>query len=220
MNGYLYFCTHTIIIKQNMKDSIFSKLEKDSGFKRRYLKQTPWWKTILLLPPVCFLFIGLLGIIYLLNIDMLASLYVIPYIICFMIGTIWFKSGRRYVQKTAINKENSFLVSMAYPVDERNGYVYGAFVTDDHRHDKYYITNLCKEMDADFLEKLIGTNESAAKKKSILIEDEESGKSFYLRAYFNNEITKRNPDWREKNIFPILFIDEKYCPIIKKIDLM
>lgn len=200
-----------------MKESIYTKLEKDYSFKKSYLKQTPWWKTILLIPPICFLFIGLVGIIYLLNIDRLASLYVIPYIVCFVVGTIWLKAIRRYVQKAAITKDGSFRICMAHPLGEQNGYIYSIFVTDDHRHDKYHIANMRKEMDS---EKLINENALVAKKKSISLHDDESGNDFYLRAYFNNDITKRNPDWREKNNFPILFINDKYCPIIKKIDLL
>ena len=75
-----------------MKANDYAKLEKDYDFKRHYFNNTFWWKTLLMVPPICFLFVGLVGIIYLFNSDMLVSWYIIPYLFLFTVGTIWLKA--------------------------------------------------------------------------------------------------------------------------------
>ncbi len=200
-----------------MKPNDYAKLEKDYSFKKSYLKNTLWWKTILMLPPVCFLFVGLIGILYLFNNEMLASWYIIPYLAFFVIGTIWLKAMKRHIQKTMMATEGSFHVCLAKSIGEKDGYVYSAFTNDSRRHDKYNIINIAKGLS---LDEILSKQNEPFKKKTVLVQDEVNGTNIYIRAYFNNDITKRNPDWRENELFPVLYINDKYTFIVKKKDLI
>lgn len=200
-----------------MKPNDYAKLEKDYSFKKSYLKNTPWWKTILMLPPVCFLFVGLIGILYLFNNEMLASWYIVPYLAFFVIGTIWLKAMKRHIQKTMMATEGSFHVCLAKSIGEKDGYVYSAFTNDGRRHDKYNIINIAKGLS---LDEILSKQNEPFKKKTVLVQDEVNGTNIYIRAYFNNDITKRNPDWRENELFPVLYISDKYTFIVKKKDLI
>ncbi len=200
-----------------MKPNDYAKLEKDYSFKKSYLKNTPWWKNILMIPPVCFLFVGLIGLLYLFNNDMLASWYVIPYLVFFVVGTILLKTIKRHIQKTMMSTEGSFHICLAKSIGERDGYVYVIFTNDSRRHDKYNITNIAKGLS---LDAVLSKHNGSLKKESVLIHDEDTDSEYYLRAYFNNDITKRNPDWRTEELFPVLFIDKKYTFIVKKKDLI
>lgn len=200
-----------------MKPNDYAKLEKDYSFKKSYLKNTPWWKTILMLPPVCFLFVGLIGILYLFNNEMLASWYIIPYLAFFVIGTIWLKAMKRHIQKTMMATEGSFHICLAKSIGEKDGYVYSAFTNDSRRHDKYNIINIAKGLS---LDEILSKQNEPFKKKTVLVQDEVNGTNIYIRAYFNNDITKRNPDWRENELFPVLYISDKYTFIVKKKDLI
>jgi hypothetical protein len=146
---------------------------------------------------------------------MLVSFYLIPYIVLFLLGTVWLKTIRRYLQKAAMNAPGAFHICLAKPIGEKNGYIYTIFVNDNQRHDKYHIANLAKSIAA---ESVIGEYENTAKKKTILVHDDDS--NYYLRAYFNNDITKRNADWKTDDLFPVLYINEKHTPVVKKAHLL
>ncbi|MDR2953718.1 MAG: hypothetical protein LBV43_01385 [Prevotella sp.] len=199
-----------------MKPDDYAKLEKDYSFKRSYLNNTPWWKNLAMLPPVLLLFAGLIGILYLFRNDMLASLYIIPYIVLFVLGTIFLKTTKGYIQKQKINKEGAFRVCLAKPFWEKSGHVYVAFVTDSHRYNKHYINNLVKNIS---LDSIIEKYSPSMKRQSHLVHDEESNMDFYIRIYDDKDITKRNATWRDEYLFPVLYIDDQYTYIIKKKDL-
>lgn len=200
-----------------MKPNDYTKLEKDYSFKKSYLKATPWWKSILMLPPTCFLFVGLIGLLYLFNNGMLASWYVIPYLAFFVVGTIWLKAIKKHIQKTMITAPGAFNICLAKSIGEKEGYIYCVFTNDKHRHDKHYMANMAKGIS---LEEILSKQNEPFKKKSVLLHDDKSGSEFYLRAYFNNDITKRNPDWQEDGLFPVLYINDKYTFIVKKKDII
>lgn len=196
-----------------MKQDDYSRLEKNYDFKRIYVKETLWWASPLFIAPALILFAGLAGIIYLLRSDMLVSLYVIPYLLLFVVGTIWLKAIKKHIQKTMMNKDGSFLVCIAHPVSEKNGYTYAVFTTDKYRHNKHYLNNTVNVLS----EKNISDNEQV-KKKAILMHNDESDTNYYLRAFPVKDIRKRNKGWSSDDIFPVLFIDEKHVPILKDKD--
>jgi len=199
-----------------MKAEDYAKLEKDYSFKRSYLNNTPWWKNILIIPPILILFVGLVGILYLFKHDMLVSLYIIPYLILFVVGTIWLKAIKKHIQKAKMAVEGAFHVCLAKPVGEKDGFVYAVFVNDTHRYNKHYINNLVKNIS---LDDILARDGSPFRKESVMIHDEESNSDFYMRAYLPKDITKRNAGWQEDDLFPVLYIDDKYTFIIKKKDL-
>lgn len=200
-----------------MKPQDYTKLEKNYNFKRRYLNKTLWWKNILLIAPIGFLFIGLAGVIYLLKNDMLASLYVIPYLIFFVVGTIWLKAIKRHIQKAKMVEPSAFRVCLAKTVKEDDRRVFSVFVNDTHRHNNYYIKNLADRIDIDAL---LEGNSALSEAGTHLINDPENEIDCYLNVSTAKEITKLNAKWNNDSVFPVLYIDEKYTFVIKAKDLV
>lgn len=201
-----------------MKSNDYVNLEKDYGFKRFYLSKTPWWKNTIMVPPILLLFTGLAGILYLFHYDKLVSLYIIPYLILFVVGTILLKSIKRHILKKAMTVPESFHVCLAASIGEKDGYIYSIFVNNNRRHDKYYITNLAKDMS---LHDLLEQNGNVSfKTKAGLIHDPARDIDIYVRAYQKKEVTKQNAGWSlNEGYFPVLYIDDKYVPVIKRRDL-
>ncbi len=199
-----------------MKPEDCARLEKDYSFKRSYLNETPWWKTLLMVPPICLLFTGLVGIIYLYHHDKLISLILIPYLVLFVAGTIWLKALKKYIQKEKIAKPGSFLVCMALPVKEKDGYVYAAFTNGTHRYNKHYVNSMVKKNP---LDARIEEDSILFRKQSVLIHDEETNEGFYVRAYETKKLNSRFITWREDGLFPVIYIDDKYTFVVKKKDL-
>jgi len=196
-----------------MKQDDYSRLEKSYDFKRNYISETMWWASPAFIAPALLLFVGLAGIIYLLRSDMLVSLYIIPYLLIFMVGTVWLKALKKHIQKGMINKEGSFLVSIAHPVMQKNGYVYAIFTTDRYRHNKHYLNNTVKA-----LAENNKSDNNIARKKAIEMHEEENNTDFYLKAFPIKDIQKRNKNWNSDENFPVLYISEKHVSIIKEKD--
>lgn len=197
-----------------MKPEDYIKLEKDKNFKKSYLNATSWWRNVLLIPPILLLFIGLAGILYLSHIDKLISLYIIPYIAIFIVGTIWLKAIKKHIQKKMMTLPEAFRVCLAKPIWEKNGQVYALFVNDTHRHNKHYINNLVAKIPSDSL-----LEEYTVEKDSRLLHDDQNNVDYYIRRFEAKDIAKRNNDWRQDYLFPVLYIDNKHTFIIKKKDL-
>lgn len=200
-----------------MKPQDYAKLENNYNFKRRYLNKTTWWKNILLIAPTCFLFVGLAGVIYLLKNDMLASLYVIPYLILFVVGTIWLKAIKKHIQKYKMAEAKAFRVCLAKPIQEDEKLVFSIFVNDTHRHNNYYIKNLAEKID---LKALLKSDSKLSKTGTHLINDSENEQEYYLNTSTPKIITNQNVSWRKDDTFPVLYIDSKYTFVIKAKDLL
>ena len=199
-----------------MKPNDYAKLEKDSDFKKNYLKETPWWKSVLIIAPIFLLFIGLAGMLYLFHLDRLLSLYAIPYVLIFFIGTIWIKAIKKHLQKVIMTKPNSFQICLATPIEEKNGYVYAAFVNDTHRYNKHYVKNIVSNLSPEEISEI---SEKSLKKEATLIHSTETNTDFYVREFPLKDLNKRNHSWRDEECFEVLYIDKKIIPIIKKKDL-
>lgn len=199
-----------------MKPQDYAKLEGDYSFKRSYLSKTPWWKTILIIAPICLLFVGLAGIIYILKQDMLVSLYTIPYLALFVVGTIWLKAIKRHIFKTKINTPDSFLVCLARPIHEKDNKVFSVFTIDSHRHNSYYIKNLGEKIE---FEELIKKDYSLEKKGIHSIYDETSESHLFLFVSDAKDINRKNVNWDKEETFPLLYIDKDYTFVVKAKDL-
>lgn len=198
---------------ENMKANDYTGLEKDLNFKRIYIANTLWWKNMVMLPPVLFMFIGLAGLLYLFQLDKLLSFYAIPYLLLFSIGTIWLKAMKKHLQKTMMAQPGAFHICLAASIGEKDGYTYTAFVNDRKRHDQQYITKLAKELS--FHE--IVSDKAAYKKKAIRLNKENDDTCIYIKAYNTKSLIKRNAGWSfQEGYVPILFINEDNVPIIKR----
>lgn len=196
-----------------MNTSDFVKLENNKKFKKDYLNKTPWWKTILLISPICFLFLGLAGLLYLFKAELLISYYAIPFIIAFAIGTILLKTIKRHIVNTKMSVPGSFLTCAGKSVSTDSQYAYVVFVTSAQRHYEHYISKLVKNLtDKEVADiKLQTTN-----KKTVLFHDKESEVSYYAKAFKVKDINKQRKSWDEDDTLPLLFIDEQYIFIINK----
>ncbi len=200
-----------------MKPNDYAALEKDSNFKKSYLSKTLWWKNLSMLPPVLIMFVGLAGLLYLFQYDKLYSLYAIPYILLFAVGTIWLKALKTYLQKAAMAAPEAFHVCLAATVGEKKDVLYAVFVNNTRRYDKYYITNLAQNVS---LHEILSEYKEPFFKKAILIHDKESDTDIYVKAYEKKHVVKENAGWSlDEGYFPVLFIDEKNVPVIKRKDL-
>lgn len=200
-----------------MKPNDCAALEKDYNFKKSYLNKTLWWKNLSMLPPVLIMFVGLAGLLYLFQYDKLYSLYAIPYILLFAVGTIWLKAMKQYLQKAAMATPGAFHVCLAATIGEKKDVLYAVFVNNTRRYDKYYITNLAQNIS---LHEILSENKAPFHKKAILIHDKESDTDIYVRAYVKRDVVKQNAGWSlDEGYFPVLFIDEKNVPVIKRKDL-
>lgn len=195
-----------------MKSTILSDLEKDRKFKRNNFPSSLFYTNFLFIAPSLLIFCGLAGALYLFKINQLISLIVIPYIVLFVIGTIWLKSIRLHIVRSKIDNEDSFLTCWAIPVQEEKNISYFLFTTNNKRHDKYYIENLKKKIKIDFEEYI----QNIKKGQSIFLSsDSITEEKVYLGALDNSIIKRKNPNRSEGENLPILFIDEKHIDVIQ-----
>jgi len=194
----------------SMNTSDLVKLESNKALKKDYLNKTPWWKTILIVPPICFLFIGLAGLLYLFKVEMLISLYAIPFVILFAIGTIWLKTLKRHIVNTSITAQGSFLTCASRSIHSDANHAYLVFVTTPQRHYEHYISKLVKSL----TEEEISSITSQAGKYPVLLHNDEHDTDFYVKAFSLKEIRKQRKNWHEDDAVPLLFIDEKHVYVI------
>ncbi|MBB4037410.1 hypothetical protein GGR21_003327 [Dysgonomonas hofstadii] len=199
-----------------MRADDYAKLEKDIKFKKSYLSNTTWWKDGAIIAPIVLMFGGLVGILYLFNMDKLISISAIPYLLLFAVGTILFKAIKMNLQKRKMAEPGAFHICVAVPVGEENGYTYAVFTNDTHRYNKHYIKNIAKET---LLDSIPETDKITCRKKTILAERPEQGDKYCIRAYKTKDINKQNINWRNDDYFPVLFIDENNTPVIKSKDI-
>lgn len=200
-----------------MKTDKLSVLEKDKKFKKSHLPKNFWLKTPAIYPPACLLFLALLGLLYLLNIDLLISYYAIPFAILFILGTIWLKAMRKAVLKTVFNKENSYLICLAEVLEEKDGWVSMIFTTSTKRHNKYYIKTVAKDIKEEGFAYSIGDFKHKA--QQLETDDSIKDEKVYLTAFKKSEMKKQQTFIQEADIVPVLFIDAKNVLLLKPKDI-
>ncbi len=198
-----------------MKPAECVKLEKDRMFKLAYMKKTPYWINFLFVAPISFLFLGLVGLLYLLKLDLLLSWYAIPFGAFFVFGTIWMKAVKRHLLKTKVDDPQNFHVCISVPVGELGGYSYFIFTNDEKRHNEYNISTLAEELPFDYFSQ---TQKKQAKKKAVLIEDEAIGTEIYLKAFTNRELARKDAVREYDDCLPVLAIDEQQVVLIARKD--
>lgn len=188
------------------------KLESNIAFKKDYLNKTGWWKNARIIPPFIFLFLGLFGLIYLMKVNMLISLYAIPFVLVFAIATIWLKTIKKYIVTTQTSAPGSYIVCMAKAVEADDKYAYVVFMADAKRHYEHNITKFAKEL----LLSLQPDIKQQATKKVVRLHDETSGADFNLKALKLKDIYKEHKGWDENQCIPVIFIDLEHTYVVKK----
>lgn len=196
-----------------MKPTEYIKLENDKIFKKKYLRETRWWLDFAVIPPSLILFLGLFGLLYLAEINLLLSYYSIPLAIVFTLGTIWLKSVKRYIQNKNLENTNAFKVCLSVLVGKDKKYSYFIFTNGEKRHNEYFIKEVLKAAEINYK-----SIDCKKKVRSINI-DKITEEPCFIKAYQTTEIKKQNINWRENESLPILYINKSNTFIIKGKDL-
>ncbi|WP_163356864.1 hypothetical protein [Dysgonomonas sp. 25] len=197
-----------------MKAADCVKLEDKTIFKKEYLKQTGWWKNYSFIPPSLLLFLGLAGLIYLTKAEMLVTFYSIPFVLVFLLGTIWMKAVKKHIRDAKFNHPETFRVCLAQPVTTINGYTCLVFTLGQKRHNAFFAKQLAEEISVD--ENTLSLYKNKVQKQHVQSVDADC----YVIAYPTSIIHKKNPLWDEnKEVLPLLYVDEKNVLVIKGKDL-
>lgn len=121
------------------------RLEKSKKFKKRFYNKEVW-RNYAIIPPSMVLFVSLFGILYLLNLDRLVSIYAIPCVIFLILGTMWLKAVRRYILTQKISEDKVFLICLSIPLVQNNGKGIAVFSVGNNRHNKGYLEKKRKEI--------------------------------------------------------------------------
>lgn len=121
------------------------KLEKNKGLKRNFYSKGIW-RNYALFPPALVLFMSLFGVVYMYNNDMLVSLNCIPFIITLLLGTVCFKSTRKYLIKKEVESERPFEISYAIPLIKEGRKSFWLLALGANRHNKYFLTKKKNEI--------------------------------------------------------------------------
>lgn len=200
-----------------MRPSDCVKFENSKKIKRGYLSGVNWWKSFLIVAPTCILFTGLIGILYLTNAGKLISWYLIPYILLFIFGTILLKKIKRHLIDKALTKDGDFLVCMASPIEENEGHITFIYTNGEKRHNTHFIKKLVEELPDDFFS---DTDRKTSKRKQLEKYNNDYNCSIFIRTLFHNNIARRNPDWKDHDSFPVLYVNNKKVAIITKRDIL
>lgn len=128
-----------------MNNDRIDKLEKSVKLKKKIFSKNIW-KNYAIIPPALILFIGILGIVYLLNIDQLVSFYTIPFLIIFILGTIWLKAVRKYLINKKISETETFIVCLAIPFAQKGRDTILLFSTGKNRNNRHYLEKEKREL--------------------------------------------------------------------------
>lgn len=197
-----------------MKANDLRKLETDNKFKKKHLPKLFWLTQAGIYPPASVIFIALIGLVYLLNSDMLISYYAIPFAVLLLLGAIWLKATKKYVLKALFAKEDSFLVCISSEVDKDDKFSYLVFSTSDKRHNQYQVDNIVASLKDETL--ISGSDLSKMKAESkgkavLLPENISSNQQFYLKAFKTSSI----PYAASGSVVAVLFLNTKHIELLK-----
>lgn len=194
-------------MEQKKTGSQLAEFEKDKSFKRSYLPFSCKWKSWLYIAPVLILFMSLFAVLYLLQNNKLVSWYVLPYLVLFVIATIWFKAVRKHLIDTFINKPESFITAFAKPVLTDNYKVYALFSIGASRHNPKVIEHQASTASSSYADLIPQLKPGQA----ILLQTDNNDlpEPLYVACLRKFSVRKNNIGWDEKSVFPILLIDKK-----------
>lgn len=205
-----------------MKPTPLNELEKDKKFKKKYFPKQLWIKSAILYLPVLFLFIALLGLVFLLNSDMLISIYAIPFVILFLFATLWFKTLKKHVQNKFFDNPDSFLVCAATILEEDNNMVYLIFSPESKRHNKFFIEAEAKTLQKDnILNTSDYTRKKAQSSKSAqeLKLNENNQDKILLKAFNRIDFFNNGTFLTHEKTVAILYINNPNTLLIKPKDI-
>lgn len=199
-----------------MRPNEYKNLEQDQLFKRRYLGNILWWKNFLLIAPSLLVFIGLAGVLYMAQDGQIKSWYVVPYVVVFVLGLIWVKAVKKYLQDKLLKDKERFLACAARSIGDKGGYYYFIFTKDSKRHNEALINQLAAEVD---INNLTAEDLTTAKKQMVEIKTSEQETPIYIKAFTKGNISRTNSQQIGIGITPLLYVSPKNIFVIRKKDL-
>ncbi|NDW18180.1 hypothetical protein D0T53_04510 [Dysgonomonas sp. 216] len=186
-----------------MRASDLSKLEKDPKFRKASIPKMFWFKKPAIYPPSALLFVALLGLLYLLNIDSLITLQAIPFVVLLLLGAIWLKATKKHFQTSMFKKDGTFKLCLAQIFDEKDKNYYMVSTLSDKRHDKHFISDLGKK----------------ASIESPEITHSESGhnteNSVFIKAIKKTDILKLYPNKKIGDFIVLNYLDKQNVILVK-----
>lgn len=187
-------------------------LEKNKSFKIQHIPFSKKWKSWLYVGPVLILFMSLFSMIYLLKINMLSSWYVIPYIVVFVVATLWFRAVRTFIYKEMIESPDFFLTAIAKPVLTDEFKVYALFSVGVNRQNQKYIEHQAANVSSSYADLITQMKPNEA--LPLLDECKNGEDCLYLCCFRKFIVKNKNASWGETDSFPILLIDKKAAKCI------
>lgn len=198
----------------NNKDKLrkLAEIEKDKSFKYSQVPFSYKWKSWLYLGPVLLLFMSLFCIIYLLNTGMLVSWYVAPYIVIFIIATIWFKAVRKYILKKMVEDPERLLLAYSKPVLVDEYKVYALLSTGANRHNMQFIEHQSKTVNSIFADLIPALKPGKA--LPLPLDTGDGADELYLFCLRKFTVKKKIPQWNQEDVFPVVLINKKQVKIL------
>ncbi len=199
-------------MSQKKTNRELAELEKDKSFIKSQIPFSLKWKSWLYVGPVLVIFMSIFSVLYLLEEGKLATWYVIPYIVVFVIATIWFKAVRKHLLTNFLNTPDNFITAFAKPVLVDKYKVYTLFSAGANRHNTKFIehqASLVSNAYADLIPQL-----KPGQAVPLFTDNENSSDSLYLSCHRNFTVRRNNIGWNEKDSFALLMINKKMAKSI------
>lgn len=183
-----------------------SEIEKNKKFKH-YIFSKSIWQNYAFVPPTLVLFGGLFGLLFLYQNDLLISWYSIPFIAIFTIGTIWFKSIRKYLINKKIKESDNFVICVTTPLINTNKNTLLLFTTNQNRHNVDFINKKKREI----LERQNNLNEAILKYKNFNYFEFDNNSNYLIKSKLT---IKKNKQFFEDQY--IVFVENSEPRVVPK----
>lgn len=206
-----------------MKGVDLKKIENNTKIKKKYLPKHFWLKSGGIYPPSIFLFFALFGLVYLLNYDLLLTFYAIPFVVLFLLATIWLKTTKKYILNKLFAEEGTYLVCLSAVVKEDDKLITSVFTTNSTRHNKYFARDLAKQIqESNIIDSDLFTNRKGIEKnKAVLVVDENNllPSNVYIVHLNKAEILKARAGWSSDEVFPLFYVQNNQVLLINHKDM-
>lgn len=200
-----------------MRPTEYQKLEDNKAFKRYYLSKTLWWAEYAFVPPALLMFIGLAGIMYMAYNESLWGWTGVPYILVFVLGAIWLKAIKKYVQTKILEDKTKYLLCAGRALFDLDGRYYFIFSKGSKRHNETLINKLTESLS---VESFTSENLKIAKSRAINIPiDRDDDVEIFLKAIPISNVNKANNENIGGGIIPLLYISDKDIFVARNKDL-
>jgi hypothetical protein len=188
-------------------EETLAAFENNAAFKYSHIPFSYKWKSWLYAAPVLLLFMTLFSFLYLLDKGLLATWYVVPYLLIFVLATVWFKAVRKHLSKKMINTPGKFITALAKPVLTYNYKVYALLSVGSNRHNRDFIEHQSQQVSSAYADLIPRLKPGVA--LPLLSGKEPGADILYFCCMRKFSVRKNNIGWNEEVPFAVLLIDHK-----------